>query len=72
MGVFYRVRVTGGELRHEAGWTTDLAEWIPAAGVPGLERAVVIDTGLELDRARPAGMCRPLPSAGCCGTSRFP
>lgn len=55
VGVFYRVRVTGGELCHEAGGTTDLAEWIAAAGVPGLERAVVIDTGLELDRARPPG-----------------
>lgn len=65
MGIFYRVRVTGGELRHEIGGSTDLAQWIPAAEVPRLERAVVIDVGLGLNRALPpSGHLAPVPVGG--------
>lgn len=55
VGIFYHVRVTGGELRNETGGSTDLAAWIPVAEVPRLERAVIIDTALELERAQPPG-----------------
>jgi ADP-ribose pyrophosphatase YjhB (NUDIX family) len=55
VGVFYRVRVTGGQLRNETGGSTDLADWIPVASVAGLERAVIIDVALELERTLPPG-----------------
>jgi 8-oxo-dGTP diphosphatase len=55
VGVFYRVRVTGGQLRNETGGSTDLADWIPVARVAGLERAVIIDVALELERTLPPG-----------------
>lgn len=31
VGILYRVTVTGGELRHETGGSSDLARWIPVA-----------------------------------------
>jgi hypothetical protein len=37
------VRITGRQLRHEIGGSTDLAAWIPVTQVPQLERAVIID-----------------------------
>jgi 8-oxo-dGTP diphosphatase len=65
VGVFYRVRVTGGELRHEVGGSTDLAQWMPVAEVPGLERAVIVDIGLELERTLPpSGHVAPVPVSG--------
>ncbi len=54
VGVFYGVRITGGEIRHEVNGSTDLAAWVPLARVPELERAVVVDIALELERTRPA------------------
>lgn len=53
IGIYYEVHVTGGRLRNELGGSTDLAAWTPLADVPTLERAVIIDTALELDRTRP-------------------
>jgi len=65
MGVFYRVRVTGGELRNEVGGSTDLADWIPMKEVPGMERAVVVDIALKLERALPlTGHVEPVPIGG--------
>ena len=65
VGVFYSARVTGGELRHETGGTTDRADWMPAAAVPALERSVIIDIGLELDLAwPPSGHVPPVPVGG--------
>lgn len=55
LSVFYRVRIIGGDLRNEVGGSTDLAAWIPTAEVPGLPRAVSVDTALELDRTLPPG-----------------
>jgi 8-oxo-dGTP diphosphatase len=55
VGIIYRVRVTGGELRNETGGSTDLADWISVTLVPSLERTVTIDTALELARDRPPG-----------------
>ncbi len=54
VGVFYTVRITGGEIRHEVNGSTDLAAWVPLAEVPELERAVVVDIALALERTRPA------------------
>ncbi len=65
LGVFYRVRVIGGELRHETGGSTDLTQWIPMTEVSALERSIVIDIGLELHRsAPPSGHVEPIQVAG--------
>jgi 8-oxo-dGTP diphosphatase len=65
LGVFYRVRVIGGELRHEMGGSTDLTQWIPMTQVSALERSIVIDIGLELHRsAPPSGHVQPIQVAG--------
>jgi 8-oxo-dGTP diphosphatase len=43
VGVFYRGRVVGGELRDEVGGSTDQARWIPLADVPGLVREPMVE-----------------------------
>jgi ADP-ribose pyrophosphatase YjhB (NUDIX family) len=53
MAVYYRVRPIGGELRDEVDGSTDKAAWIPVADIPQLERCVIIDIALKLDRERP-------------------
>lgn len=50
----YEGRVTGGELRHEIGGSTDMAAWHPLETVPGLRRVALVDVGLTLWRERPA------------------
>ncbi|MFF0787913.1 NUDIX hydrolase [Streptomyces spiralis] len=52
--IVYEGRVTGGELRHETGGSTDMAAWHPLEAVPGLERVGLVDVGLRLWRERPA------------------
>lgn len=65
MGIFYRVRITGGQLCHEVDGSTDLATWIPVAEVAGLERAVIVDVGLQLHRLEPpSGHLPPIPVEG--------
>lgn len=65
VGVYYRVRIVGGELRHEVDGSTDMAAWMPVTDVPGLERPGLVDVGLELDRARPrTGHVDPVPVGG--------
>jgi ADP-ribose pyrophosphatase YjhB (NUDIX family) len=54
IGVFYRIRVVGGELRNEVGNSTDLALWKPVDEVLAEARAVIVDIGLALDKATPA------------------
>ncbi|WP_385638422.1 NUDIX hydrolase [Streptomyces sp. SudanB5_2050] len=51
--LLYEVRVTGGELRHEVGGSTDLAAWQELDAVPGLTRVPLVDAGLRLWRERP-------------------
>src|SRR5687768_13537531 len=50
----YEGRITGGELRHEIGGSTDLAAWQPLDAVPDLVRVRMVDIGLRLWRERPA------------------
>jgi hypothetical protein len=65
LGIFYRVRVAGGELRHEVGGSTDLAAWIPVTQVSDLQRAVIVDIALALDRTRPpSGHVEPISVSG--------
>jgi 8-oxo-dGTP diphosphatase len=54
VAICYRVRVTGGELRHEIGGSTDRAAWMAPAEVPSLPRSVVVDRALALDERTPA------------------
>lgn len=49
----YEVRITGGELRHETGGSTDMAAWHPLDEVPSLPRVRLMDTALTLWRERP-------------------
>ncbi|MEU6351157.1 NUDIX hydrolase [Streptomyces sp. NPDC047072] len=53
VGVIYEARVTGGDLRHEVGGTTDMAAWHDLTAVPDLNRVSLIDYGLRLWRERP-------------------
>ena len=54
LAIFYRVQVTGGELRAEVGGSTDMAAWVPTVDVAGHGRAVIVDVGLALHRGEPA------------------
>ncbi|QKV95546.1 NUDIX hydrolase [Streptomyces sp. NA02950] len=51
--VLYAARVTGGELRHETGGSTDRAAWIELDRVPGLDRVPLVDIALTLNADRP-------------------
>jgi len=46
--VLFEARVTGGELCHEVGGTTDEARWIPLAELPALPRVPLVDVVLAL------------------------
>ncbi|MFF9150652.1 NUDIX hydrolase [Streptomyces sp. NPDC014846] len=52
--VLYEGTVTGGELRHEIGGSTDFAAWQDLDAVPGLTRIRLVDVALRLWRERPA------------------
>jgi 8-oxo-dGTP diphosphatase len=54
IGVFYEVGIVGGELRHEVGGSTDLAEWVALERIEREQRAAVVDIGLALLRQEPA------------------
>jgi ADP-ribose pyrophosphatase YjhB (NUDIX family) len=65
IGIFYRVGITGGQLRNEVGGSTDLAAWMPVGEVPELERAVIVDVGLQLHHIQPpTGHVPPIPVQG--------
>ncbi|MFB7735263.1 NUDIX hydrolase [Streptomyces sp. NPDC056112] len=51
--ILYEGRVTGGELRHETGGSTDRAAWHPLDAVPALRRVGLVDVGLRLWHDRP-------------------
>ena len=62
IGIFYRVRIVGGELRHETDGSTDRAEWFALDEVATIERSVVVDVGLALAATQPAaGHVEPIP-----------
>jgi ADP-ribose pyrophosphatase YjhB (NUDIX family) len=50
----YEGEITGGELRHEVGGSTDFAAWQDLTAVPGLTRVRLVDVALRLWRERPA------------------
>jgi 8-oxo-dGTP diphosphatase len=54
VGVFYRVRITGGRLRPEPNGETAESVWTPVADVVGLPRSGLVDVGLALAQHLPA------------------
>ncbi len=65
VGVYYSVRITGGQLRPEVGGSTTEAVWTPLGAVTGLRRSSLVDVGIELERTRPAtGHVDPVPVGG--------
>ncbi len=65
IGVFYRVRVTGGRLWPEPNGDTAASVWTPPAEVAGLRRSSLVDVGLALARTLPpSGHVAPVPVGG--------
>ncbi|AXQ58635.1 MULTISPECIES: NUDIX hydrolase [Streptomyces] len=65
IGVFYEVRVSGGQLRPEANGDTTASVWVLLSEVGGLRRSSLVDVGLALVRHRPAtGHVPPVPIDG--------
>ncbi|PSK93696.1 ADP-ribose pyrophosphatase YjhB (NUDIX family) [Murinocardiopsis flavida] len=65
VGIFYRVRITGGTLRPEPSGETVATVWTPIPDVAGLHRSSLVDIGLALARtAPPTGHVAPVPVGG--------
>ncbi|TDC95625.1 NUDIX domain-containing protein [Actinomadura sp. 7K507] len=65
VGIFYQVRITGGELRPEPNGETAEPTWTPIADVARLRRPSLVDIGLALARTLPAtGHVAPVPVGG--------
>ncbi|MEV6451332.1 NUDIX hydrolase [Streptomyces anulatus] len=65
IGVFYRVRVTGGRLRPEPNGDTAESVWTPLPEVARLRRSSLVDIGLALARTLPpSGHVDPVPVGG--------
>ncbi|MFF1961870.1 NUDIX hydrolase [Streptomyces sp. NPDC058220] len=65
VGIFYQVRVTGGELRPEPNGETAESVWTPIPDVARLGRSSLLDIGLALAQTVPAtGHVAPVPVGG--------
>ncbi|GAA1745426.1 NUDIX hydrolase [Nonomuraea bangladeshensis] len=65
VGVFYRVRLTGGRLRPEPDGDVAESVWTAFADVARLRRSSLVDVGLALARTLPAsGHVGPVPVGG--------
>jgi 8-oxo-dGTP diphosphatase len=65
VGIFYRVRITGGRLRPEPNGETAESVWTPFPSVAHLRRSSLVDVGLALALAVPAtGHVAPVPVGG--------
>ncbi|MFB7083554.1 NUDIX hydrolase [Streptomyces sp. NPDC056308] len=65
VGVFYRVRITGGRLRPEPNGEIAESVWTMITDVAGLRRSSLVDIGLSLAQALPAtGHVAPVPVGG--------
>jgi 8-oxo-dGTP diphosphatase len=53
IGIFYRVRIVGGDLRNETDGSTDLAEWVSWDDVDLRARSSLVDIGRNLARSEP-------------------
>ncbi|WP_432022081.1 NUDIX hydrolase [Streptomyces parvus] len=65
VGVFYRVRVTGGRLRPEPNGDTAESVWTPLSEVVRLRRSSLVDIGIALTQSLPpTGHVDPVPVGG--------
>jgi len=65
VGIFYQVRITGGELRPEPDGDIAESVWTPIPDVAGLQRSSLVDVGLALAQTRPpTGHVPPVPIGG--------
>lgn len=65
VGIFYRVRITGGQLRPEPNGETAESVWTPIPDVACLRRSSLVDIGLTLAQTVPAtGHIAPVPVGG--------
>ncbi|GAA1387774.1 NUDIX hydrolase [Catellatospora chokoriensis] len=65
VGIFYRVRITGGRLRPEPNGDTAESVWTPIPDVSCLRRSSLVDIGLTLAQTAPAtGHVAPVPVGG--------
>nr|WP_202885073.1 NUDIX domain-containing protein [Actinopolymorpha cephalotaxi] len=65
VGIFYQVRITGGELRPEPDGDVVESVWTPIPDVARLPRSSLVDVGLTLARLTPAtGHVDPVPVGG--------
>ncbi|MGW2921719.1 NUDIX hydrolase [Streptomyces angustmyceticus] len=65
VGIFYRVRITGGRLRPEPNGEIAECVWTPVPDVAGLRRSSLVDIGLSLAQTLPAtGHVAPVPVGG--------
>ncbi|MEV6368981.1 NUDIX domain-containing protein [Micromonospora musae] len=54
VGIFYRVRITGGTLRPEVNGSVAESVWTPIPEVARLRRSSLVDVGLALAQTLPA------------------
>ena len=65
IGIYYRVRIVGGDLRHEQNGTTDRAEWVRDDEVALRSRSSLVDIGRDLARSEPrSGHVSPITVGG--------
>lgn len=65
VGIFYRVRITGGQLRPEPNGETAESIWTPIPDVAGMRRSSLVDVGLAFAQTVPAtGHVAPVPVGG--------
>ena len=65
IGIFYHVRVTGGELRPEPNGQAAESVWTPIPDVRSLRRSSLVDVALVLAQTVPAtGHVAPVPVGG--------
>jgi 8-oxo-dGTP diphosphatase len=53
VGIFYRVRITGGQLRPEPNGDISESVWTPIPDVVGLRRSSLVDIGVALAQTLP-------------------
>jgi 8-oxo-dGTP diphosphatase len=65
VGIFYQVRITGGQLRPEPDGEIAESVWAPVPDVAQLRRSSLVDIGLALAQTVPAtGHVAPVPVGG--------
>lgn len=65
VGIFYQIRITGGQLRPEPNGETVESTWTPIPGVASLRRSSLVDIGLALAQTLPVtGHVAPVPVGG--------